>query len=208
MSYYRQDPHGQGMGGMLDLFGAPSTPATGGHTGNDGEFAIPGNIPGNTSSSSGYVYITVNNRTYSVNTPAGYSLWPEVAKQAWIATQRSVLAGQGGAASSTDVRSIQAALNSLPSNLARLSVDGNYGAKTRARVIEFQQRSGLPATGVLDYLTSSRILAASPVTKPSGNNNSADNYSYNPAPPPKGNSSSLVLYGVLALVFVYVMNSD
>jgi hypothetical protein len=206
MSYYNK-----GMGGFWDelntnLFG---TANNSGQTGNDGEYAIPGNIPRNTSSSSGgYVYITVNNKTYSVNTPAGYSLWPEAAKQGWLASQRSILAGQGGASSGADLRSVQAALNNLPSNLPRLAVDGGWGAKTSARVAEFQRQNGFTSSGVLDPGTSAAILRASPatITPPNAANNNYSNANpFGGTPPPNTSNSSWMIYGVLALVFVFAM---
>jgi peptidoglycan hydrolase-like protein with peptidoglycan-binding domain len=91
--------------------------------------------------------------------------------------------------SGTDVRSLQAALNKLPSSLARLAVDGVAGPKTTARVMEFQRLNGLPATGVVDLNTSVRLYASvgsgvAPKTNnaPSNNNPLA---SYMPPPAPR-----------------------
>jgi peptidoglycan hydrolase-like protein with peptidoglycan-binding domain len=61
--------------------------------------------------------------------------------------------GALGALSSADVRTIQAQLNALPSNQARLVVDGVFGPKTKARLLEFQQQYALPPTGEPDSIT-------------------------------------------------------
>jgi hypothetical protein len=206
MSY---NPYRQGMGDWFDNIFTPPTNTSSG--GSDGEYAIPGNVGGNTLPSSGYVFITANGRTYSVNTPAGYNMWPEVSKRAWIAAQQAAMSGQGG----TNIRSVQAALNNLPSSLARLSVDGVWGSKTSARVAEFQRMNGLPATGTLDATTQQRILSGASgglfnrlgnAPASSNNNPAATNNLFGGSPQPQSSGgSSLLIYGALALIVVITM---
>jgi len=65
--------------------------------------------------------------------------------------------------SSADTRQVQQKLNSAPgSALPRLAEDGVFGAKTRARVVEFQRQRGLVPDGVVG--TKTRLaLGLSPV---------------------------------------------
>ena len=76
-------------------------------------------------------------------------------QQASLSSSRSRYAPLGafGALSASDVRTAQAQLNSLSSNLAKLTVDGILGPKTVARIKEFQAAYALPVTGQLDTIT-------------------------------------------------------
>lgn len=65
--------------------------------------------------------------------------------------------------SGPDVGELQAALNRrAPTQLAQLAVDKMFGAKTLARVKEFQRNNGLQMDGVVGPLTWSRLRAAQP----------------------------------------------
>lgn len=111
-----------------------------------------------------------------------------------------------------DMRSIQARLNELPTNLARLAVDGVWGSKTQARVREFQSFAGLPVTGLLDAATRTKMFsatapwmgatsAASNKTPTSNPNQTAPGVSnYNAPPPPQTDYSSWIIYGGIALI--------
>ncbi|HEV7375939.1 MAG TPA: peptidoglycan-binding domain-containing protein [Pyrinomonadaceae bacterium] len=204
MAYRNPYMHGGLGSGWLDGFFTPPPPPTGG--GSDGEFALPGNIPGNGLPSSNYEFIVVNNRTYSVTTPAGYNLWPSAAKELWKLQQKQRLSGQSTSSTSSggaDVNSIQAKLNTLPSSLARLAVDGKLGPKTTARIAEFQRLNGLSATGTLDVVTITRILTASG-TSVQGNNSS--NPPINNFVPPSDNGfSKYIPLAVVGLIFFVLM---
>ena len=52
-----------------------------------------------------------------------------------------------------DVVTLQDDLNALPSSLRPLTLDGIFGAKTQARVKEFQQQRALTADGIVGPLT-------------------------------------------------------
>jgi Putative peptidoglycan binding domain len=52
-----------------------------------------------------------------------------------------------------DVAKLQEGLNLMPSSLARLNVDGIYGAKTVGRVQEFQHANALTPDGIVGPLT-------------------------------------------------------
>jgi hypothetical protein len=57
-----------------------------------------------------------------------------------------------------DVRDLQAHLKSVHSSYAgHLAVDGDFGPRTRAAVVEFQRRSGLAADGIVGPLTWARL---------------------------------------------------
>jgi hypothetical protein len=56
------------------------------------------------------------------------------------------------------VSELQARLNLLPSSLARLVVDGKFGPKTRARVMEFQRTNKLVNDGVAGPKTLAALL--------------------------------------------------
>lgn len=56
------------------------------------------------------------------------------------------------------VKDVQTALNGRPSSLPALIVDGIFGNKTRAKVVEFQQRNGLVADGIVGDLTLDQLL--------------------------------------------------
>lgn len=60
--------------------------------------------------------------------------------------------------SGTKVSELQARLNLLPSILARLTVDGKFGPKTHARVMEFQRSSKLVPDGVVGTKTLAALL--------------------------------------------------
>jgi hypothetical protein len=62
--------------------------------------------------------------------------------------------GSAGAA----VRELQSLLNRLPTALARLQEDGQFGLRTRGRVVEFQQRARLTDDGVVGPLTWAALL--------------------------------------------------
>jgi peptidoglycan hydrolase-like protein with peptidoglycan-binding domain len=59
----------------------------------------------------------------------------------------------------TAVRELQSLLNRLPTTLARLAEDGQFGLGTRGRVIEFQQRQQLSDDGVVGPMTWESLLA-------------------------------------------------
>ena len=56
------------------------------------------------------------------------------------------------------VKEVQSALNLKPSSLPALKVDGNFGPKTKSKVVEFQQRNGLVADGIVGPLTLDELL--------------------------------------------------
>ena len=56
------------------------------------------------------------------------------------------------------VKEVQSALNGFPSNLPQLIVDGIFGGKTRAKVVEFQQKNSLAADGIVGDLTLEELL--------------------------------------------------
>jgi hypothetical protein len=57
-----------------------------------------------------------------------------------------------------DVRDLQAHLKTVfPSYAGHLVVDGDFGPRTRAAVVELQQRSGLAADGIVGPLTWARL---------------------------------------------------
>ncbi len=57
------------------------------------------------------------------------------------------------------VKELQGLLNALlPDRLPPLAVDGKFGSKTRARVVELQQKNGLVADGIVGPLTMTAIL--------------------------------------------------
>jgi hypothetical protein len=58
-----------------------------------------------------------------------------------------------------EVRKLQEGLNTLPSQLAKLVADGQFGPKTQGRVKEFQSKSGLVADGIVGPLTWEKLLA-------------------------------------------------
>ncbi len=69
-------------------------------------------------------------------------------------------------ATGPDVRDLQSRLNlAPPTQLPPLAVDGIFGPKTRARVVEFQKNKGLVADGIVGPKTWAALLAA-PVTPP------------------------------------------
>jgi len=55
------------------------------------------------------------------------------------------------------VSQLQQSLNARPSRLQRLIVDGVFGPKTHARVIEFQRDNGLLPDGIVGGLTSGKL---------------------------------------------------
>ena len=57
-----------------------------------------------------------------------------------------------------DVAQMQKALNSLPSNQARLATDGVYGSKTAGRVKEFQRQNRLAVDGIFGPISFETIL--------------------------------------------------
>lgn len=59
------------------------------------------------------------------------------------------------------LRNVQRSLNDLPSALPKLVVDGIMGAKTIARIKEFQRQNNLLETGVLTDPTTSLLAAKS-----------------------------------------------
>jgi hypothetical protein len=67
-----------------------------------------------------------------------------------------------------DVSDLQSRLNGAPpTNLAPLAVDGIFGPKTRARVVEFQKNNGLAADGIVGPKTWAALLGApSPIIPP------------------------------------------
>jgi len=59
---------------------------------------------------------------------------------------------------SPDVQAIQKRLNQLPSSLARLVEDGKWGARTAARVQEFQRSVGISADGQVGAQTRAALF--------------------------------------------------
>lgn len=128
------------------------------------------------------------------------------------------------------VQGMQRLLNLLPSSFPRLATDGQFGQKTKARLIEFQYANGLPATGIADEATLQKLswLAwAQGSTNPnsttrnahttnanaraapekvkgaaSNSNNSADNYG---GPSPL--SQKYLIYGAVALLVVVAITA-
>lgn len=56
------------------------------------------------------------------------------------------------------VEKMQGYLNTLMPNVTRLTADGKFGAKTEARVIQFQMQHGLNANGRIDTATWDMII--------------------------------------------------
>ena len=59
-----------------------------------------------------------------------------------------------------DVRRVQQVLNRVIPVAPQLVVDGNFGSKTQARVIEFQKKNGLAADGIVGPKTSTALVTA------------------------------------------------
>jgi peptidoglycan hydrolase-like protein with peptidoglycan-binding domain len=57
-----------------------------------------------------------------------------------------------------DVRKLQEGLNQVASSLAKLNVDGVYGAKTTAKAKEFQRNNNLVSDGIVGPLTWTLLL--------------------------------------------------
>lgn len=67
--------------------------------------------------------------------------------------------------SSADTRLVQEKLNSFPSALPKLAVDGIFGPKTRARTMEFQKQNGLVADGIVGSRTRAALgISGAPTT--------------------------------------------
>lgn len=110
-----------------------------------------------------------------------------------------------GSTSAGDVRTLQQALNQLSSNLPRLAVDGRWGTKTSARVMEFQRQNGLTQTGSADALTYQMVVAQAAAAggRGSGSSNRQNvtpTVPLNYTPTPQPNSGGLTKYLPLALV--------
>jgi hypothetical protein len=103
-----------------------------------------------------------------------------------------------GSGSSQDTKAVQAALNRWPSNLPRLAVDGKWGAKTTARIAEFQRQHGLFVSYVVDAATSAALFSGGSTPSNSGgstaSNTAPSNTNSSPPPnPPSFNVSSVLL---------------
>jgi peptidoglycan hydrolase-like protein with peptidoglycan-binding domain len=61
--------------------------------------------------------------------------------------------------SSIEVRRLQEVLNLLIPTQPQLSVDGIFGPKTQARVLQFQQTSKLIPDGIVGPLTTKALVA-------------------------------------------------
>ena len=61
--------------------------------------------------------------------------------------------------SGTDVRHVQEMLNRLVPVSPQLTVDGIFGPKTQARVIDFQKKNGLVADGIVGPLTTKALIS-------------------------------------------------
>jgi hypothetical protein len=73
---------------------------------------------------------------------------------------RTLSAGSTG----TDVTTLQQLLNQRPpSSQPPLRTDGIFGAKTQARVMEFQSKNGLKADGIAGPLTMAKLSNSQPV---------------------------------------------
>ena len=57
-----------------------------------------------------------------------------------------------------DVRAIQDVLNFHIRRLSPVAVDGDFGPRTRARVVEFQTSNGLVADGIVGPITLGRLF--------------------------------------------------
>lgn len=60
--------------------------------------------------------------------------------------------------SGDDVRRLQQVLNRVISTQPGLTLDGIFGTKTQARVIEFQKKAGLTADGIVGPLTTKALV--------------------------------------------------
>jgi len=58
------------------------------------------------------------------------------------------------------VKHLQIMLNYLGSGQSPLVVDGMFGPKTRARVVEFQQQARLSPDGIVGPITAKALVAA------------------------------------------------
>ena len=67
---------------------------------------------------------------------------------------RTLRAGDVGA----DVRALQDVLNFHIRRLAPIAVDGSFGPKTKARVIDFQRSNGLSDDGIAGPLTNNKLF--------------------------------------------------
>ena len=70
----------------------------------------------------------------------------------------AILLKQG--ACGTQVQDVQEMLNYAAAGGPPLAVDGRFGPKTKARVIEFQRRAGLSPDGIVGPMTSKALVAA------------------------------------------------
>ena len=57
-----------------------------------------------------------------------------------------------------EVQKMQGYLNTLMPNTTPLATDGRFGTRTEARVIQFQMRNGLEASGIIDRNTWEMII--------------------------------------------------
>ena len=89
------------------------------------------------------------------------------------------------------VLQLQSRLNVVLVGLPRLVADGSFGMKTQQAVCTFQQRMGLPVTGIVDQKTAA-VLGVSLGGSPAG--------TANPTSPaaPLGEVINLSLFGVVA----------
>jgi hypothetical protein len=113
-----------------------------------------------------------------------------------MASTSSAVASSGFSA---DVQQIQKRLNQLPSSLGRLSEDGRWGARTAARVQEFQRSVGISADGQVGAQTRA-ALSGGGVAATTDNPN---------APPPRLPAppvdwSKYLLYGSAFLFIIFL----
>jgi len=104
---------------------------------------------------------------------------------------------------SADVQAIQKRLNQLPSSLARLVEDGRWGARTAARLQEFQRSVGLTPDGQIGAQTRA-ALAGGGVAATTDNPNALPPRL--PAAPVDW--SKYLLFGGAALLLVLFMDRD
>jgi hypothetical protein len=107
------------------------------------------------------------------------------------------------AQASNDVRAIQVRLNHLPSLLPRLVTDGLNGAKTRARIVEFQQMNHLTPDGIVGTKTRAMLFGGS--ASPSLSPTPYMPPNIEPFAPPKSNMPDWLLPVALVIVLALVL---
>lgn len=125
----------------------------------------PGSVPPAPHSTTEPVFNLFGAKAVTLPTP-NYGYLPYY-PDAWTTGQsqmylRTLQSGNIG----NDVATLQTALNQNFN--AGLTVDGDFGPMTKAAVVAYQKSKGLPATGICDYTTWSRLVPA-PVNRIAAN---------------------------------------